>query len=94
MTAPTTVTMSGTYYDQDNTTATGTIVFTQTAGAFKNTVNQIVQEPVVATLASGVLSQTLVNASAGYDVQEKIDGRVTPPSYHIAGTANLDLGTV
>lgn len=95
MTAPTTITVTGTFYDPDNTFATGKVVFTPTDTRAKNNVNVIDQEPVIATIGgSGALSQVLVNLTNGYDVQELVDGRLTTPSYHIAGTGSIDLSTV
>lgn len=95
MTAPSTFTVTGTWYDPDDTLAAGTIEFRPTDQRFKNNANIIDQEVVVATLnGSGAISQVLIQATNGYDVTEKITNRTATPTYHIAGTASLDLSTV
>lgn len=99
MTAPSSFVVSGTYYHPDGTLAPlgSTVEFKAVDTRFKNNGNVVVHQITVAALSSGVLSQTLVQATNGYWVTEKIvglDGNVrarTP--YTIAGTANLNLGT-
>lgn len=97
MTAPSTFTVSGTWYHPDGSLAAGTVELTPTASRFKNNSNVLPQETIVVALAAGAISQLLVQATAGYDVVEKItglDGTVrVGASYHIAGTSNINLGT-
>ena len=102
MTAPSTFVASNTYYHPDGTVVDGTIAgtvieFKATDTRFKNNANIILRQVTSATLSNvGALSQTLVQATNGYEVTEKIlgkDGTVrVRKQYHIAGTANINLG--
>lgn len=95
MTAPSTFTVTATFYDPDNTLAAGTVEFKPVDQRFKNNANIIDQEVIVAVLdGSGSISQVLIQATNGYTVTEKITGRTATPSYQIAGTANINLSTV
>lgn len=94
MTAPSTFTVTGTFYNPDGTLASGSVVFTPVDARFKNNSNIVDQEPITAVLSSGAISQTLVQATNGYTVVEQITNRTATNKYTIAGTANLDLSTV
>jgi hypothetical protein len=111
MAAPSTFTVTGTWYTADGTAfATGFVVFTPRAGARSvNTGDVIPPTPIVATLASGVISQVLAQVTAGYDVVEVISKTASATAvgtlaginlspaqvgYSIPGTANIDLSAV
>lgn len=80
----TTMTVTGTWYTDDNVLAAGVIELKDVD------TGDIYDVP----LSSGTISKVLFKNTGGYDVIERITGRSRFPSYNIPGNASLNLTTV
>lgn len=95
MAVPTTITITGTYYERDGVTpATGTVTFIPIVARALNTVNVLTQQTIITPIVNGTMSQKLASDSNGYTVVETIGGDPTPNTFTIDGVTTLDLGTV
>lgn len=74
MTAPTTMTVIGSWCDPDNTFAVGAVHFSPVSGRTTNSSNIIARTTVIAPLVNGAISVVLVRCADGYNVQEHIQG--------------------
>lgn len=79
-----TMTVTGKFYQPDNTTETGTVELT----------DAITGDLYVATLSSGSISQKVFKNGDVYNVVQKLTGQAVQSSYTIPGTADIDLATV
>lgn len=93
MTAPSTITVSGSWVRADGTAPDGLVVFTPIDTRFVNNGNIIDRVPVVAPLVLGQLSQTLVQTVDGYTVTEIIGGQILG-TFTIPGIGPVNLGAI
>ncbi|MBV9660449.1 MAG: hypothetical protein JO337_04765 [Acidimicrobiales bacterium] len=91
MPGPATFLATATFDPPAGGTATGTVTFTPQARSTP-TGYVVAQQPVVATLSAGAISQSLVQGIA-YTVLEQITG-AQPAAYTIPGNGNIDLSTI
>lgn len=79
-----TMTVTGTFYQPDNTLESGTIEL----------IDAITLDVYTATLSSGAISQKVFKNGDVYNVVQHLDGQVVQSSYSIPGTADINLSTV
>ncbi len=93
MTAPTTFVLTGTFTEPGGAVSTGKVTVWSTDARFKNNsniLNQVVRGPIILDGSGTIGSQTLPQATNGYEVLIELDGHAKRQQ-HIAGTANLSI---